>query len=174
MKTKFFEGCQTLDDVKKRYKEQALLHHPDRGGDTATMQELNNEYERIIKSNRFEFKTEEERQENLIYPEIISQLVTLEGIVIEIIFKWVWVSGNTKQHRKRLKEIGLMFAPKKQMWYYRPASWSKDFYRSKPMEMEQIRARYGSEFINQNDYRAKSEPGRDKRKEEEKTLKHAG
>jgi hypothetical protein len=167
MKTLFFSGCETLDDVKKRYKVLALANHPDRGGDTETMQAINLEYEKIIKSGCFEFKTEEEKQENLIYPEVISNLVTLEGIVIEVIFRWIWVSGNTKQHRQALKNFGLKYAPKKQMWYYRPEGWAKVFNRSKPMDMEEIRARYGSEFVNKNDYKNRN------KKEEEKTLKSA-
>jgi hypothetical protein len=165
MKTIFFANCTTLDEVKKRYKELAMKHHPDRGGDTATMQGINLEYEKLIKSGCFEFKTEEEQEENLIYPDIISKLVVLDDIIIEIVFRWIWVSGDTKKHRNQLKEIGLLYAPKKQMWYFRPASWSKVFNRSKPMEMEEIRARYGSEFVNKNDYRNK--------KAEEKTLKPA-
>lgn len=166
MKTQFFYDCTTLDEVKKRYKELALKHHPDRGGDTRTMQLINAEYEKIIKGNRFEFKTEAEREENLIYPEIISQLVTLDGIIIEIIFKWVWVSGNTKQHRKRLKEIGLFYAPQKQMWYYRPASWQKIFNKHKPMDIDEIRMRYGSEYVDSHDYKAKEkeEKGKDQSK----------
>jgi curved DNA-binding protein CbpA len=50
MKTKYFEGCTSLDEVKSRYKELALKHHPDRGGDTKTMQAINLEYESIKKN----------------------------------------------------------------------------------------------------------------------------
>jgi preprotein translocase subunit Sec63 len=50
MKIDFFKNCTSLDEVKKRYKELALKHHPDRGGDTATMQKINAEYESICKT----------------------------------------------------------------------------------------------------------------------------
>lgn len=32
---RFFQDCQTIDEVKKRYKSLAKEHHPDKGGDTA-------------------------------------------------------------------------------------------------------------------------------------------
>jgi hypothetical protein len=145
MKTQFFNGCTTIEEVKKRYKELAVLHHPDKGGDLRTMQELNAEYQRIIKSNQFEFKTEEEREDCLIYPDVINKLILIDGIIIEIIGRWVWVSGNTYAHRAELKEIGLFFAPKKMMWYYRPPHEKSP--NHKPMDIEKIRAKYGSDLI---------------------------
>ena len=49
MNIKYFYNCHTLEEVKRKYKELAMLHHPDRGGNTATMQEINLEYEEIQK-----------------------------------------------------------------------------------------------------------------------------
>lgn len=34
----YFNNCRTLDELKKEYRRLTMLHHPDRGGDTATMQ----------------------------------------------------------------------------------------------------------------------------------------
>lgn len=44
MNARFFNDCRTLDELKKSYRRAAMLHHPDRGGDTRTMQEINDEY----------------------------------------------------------------------------------------------------------------------------------
>jgi hypothetical protein len=145
MDTNFFNGCSTLEEVKKRYRDLAKHFHPDKGGDLVTMQKINAEYDRIINSSRFEFKNEEEKQENFIYKDLINQLITLDGLIIEIIFRWVWVSGNTKTHKEELKKLGFFWSKDKQMWYWRPAGWSKVFHRSKPMAMDEIRARYGSQ-----------------------------
>jgi|SRR3989339_1238837 len=122
MKTQYFSDCRTLDEVKRRYKELAMLHHPDKGGDTATMQEVNAQYENIIRNPIFSFaeQSEEDQQEFIKYPEIINQVMGLHGLIIELIGNWIWLSGNTYFHRARLKEIGFYFAPKKVMWYYRP------------------------------------------------------
>lgn len=46
--TKYFESCKTLDELKKEFRRLALLHHPDVGGDTATMQAINAEFDRLF------------------------------------------------------------------------------------------------------------------------------
>ena len=33
----YFNHCHTLDELKKEYRRLTMKHHPDRGGDTATM-----------------------------------------------------------------------------------------------------------------------------------------
>ena len=45
--SRFFASIRTLDALKKAYRELALLHHPDRGGNTATMQAINAEYDEM-------------------------------------------------------------------------------------------------------------------------------
>lgn len=41
---KWFNTCKTVDEVKATFKKLAMLHHPDRGGNTETMQQINAEY----------------------------------------------------------------------------------------------------------------------------------
>ena len=48
----FFENCRTLDELKSEYRRLARIHHPDVGGDVATMQEINRQYEAAF--NRLE------------------------------------------------------------------------------------------------------------------------
>ena len=31
---KYFTNCKNLDELKKEYRRLAMIHHPDRGGDT--------------------------------------------------------------------------------------------------------------------------------------------
>lgn len=147
MKTHYFSDCRTLEEVKRRYKELAMKHHPDRGGDTATMQDINNEYESVMKNPFFSFseQSEQEQQEFIKYPEIIDQVIGLQGIIIELIGNWIWISGNTYPHKSQLKQIGFYFAPKKVMWYYRPPDY-KSSNRS-PKTIEYIRLKYGSDVI---------------------------
>lgn len=42
---KYFSGVNSLEALKAAYKRLALENHPDRGGDTAVMQEINSEYD---------------------------------------------------------------------------------------------------------------------------------
>lgn len=45
---KYFANCNTLDELKKEFRRLAMIHHPDHGGDTATMQAINGEYEALF------------------------------------------------------------------------------------------------------------------------------
>ncbi|MEI7595594.1 MAG: J domain-containing protein [Bacteroidota bacterium] len=147
MKTHYFSACKSLEEVKRHFKNLAFIHHPDKGGSTERMQEINNEYAEIIKNPHFkcEAQTQEQQEESLRYPEIINQLINLHGIIIELIGDWIWLSGNTYPHRTTLKQIGFFFAPKKIMWYYRPADYKSS--NKTPKSIEEIRNKYGSDVI---------------------------
>lgn len=149
MKTQYFSDCRTLEEVKRRYKELAMQHHPDKGGDTATMQEINNAYESICKNPIFAFaeQSAEDQAEFVKYPEIINNVITLSGIIVELIGNWIWISGNTYPHRAHLKQTGFYFAPKKVMWYYRPPEYKSA--NHKPKSIDDIRRKYGSDIIGQ-------------------------
>lgn len=45
---KYFTNCATLDELKKEFRRLCMKHHPDRGGDTATMAAINAEYEALF------------------------------------------------------------------------------------------------------------------------------
>ncbi len=50
IKTKYFKGCTTLDELSLRYKKLCLIYHPDSGnGDADTYIELKDEYETLKK-----------------------------------------------------------------------------------------------------------------------------
>ena len=62
-------------------------------------------------------------------------------LTIEIVGEWIWVSGDTKPHKDTLKEYGLIWARKKQMWFWRHPD-SRVFSR-RETDMDTIKARYG-------------------------------
>ena len=45
---KWFNHPQTLEELKKQYKQLAVKHHPDKGGNTTDMQEINAKYDRLF------------------------------------------------------------------------------------------------------------------------------
>ena len=45
---KWFNNPETLEDLKKQYKKLVFKHHPDKGGKTADMQEINAEYDALF------------------------------------------------------------------------------------------------------------------------------
>lgn len=150
---KFFEKCTTLDEVKSTYKKLAMQYHPDRGGDTATMQEINKEYAfisaKIASGASF---TAEEREKEMNFSEqyrkVIEQIIYLPNILIEQVGFWIWVTGQTKPVKEELKKAGLFFASKKMAWYYRSEEYKVK--RGGKKSLDEIRSKYGSEVINSN------------------------
>lgn len=48
----WFYECRTFEQGRAKYRKLAQEHHPDRGGDLKTMQDINNQWARFKKSNR--------------------------------------------------------------------------------------------------------------------------
>ena len=143
------DNISTLEELKKEYHRLCLKLHPDVGGSDEAMKVLNAEYEimfeRVKKvhinkdGETYERDTEETPEE---FRELINQLLKLDGIEIEIIGCFVWVSGDTKPHKERLKVLGFRWHRKKCCWYKSPDGyrrWGKGEY-----SMDDIRGMYDS------------------------------
>ena|SRR5579864_5142572 len=120
----YFNSCTTLDEVKKLYKQLAKEHHPDKGGNLEIMQAVNNEYAYawamlIRDGNLSEEETESAILSARAYKEAIDKIINLDGIIIEVVGYWIWVTGNTKQHEDVLRETGFSYSSKKVAWYFR-------------------------------------------------------
>lgn len=147
---RFFNDCTTIEAVKAQYKKLVKEHHPDCGGDTATMQAINTEYAfACAKILNGENLTAEEVNEEIRlseeYRKVIEQIVNLPGIIIEVVGNWIWVTGNTFPVKKELKGAGLFFASKKVAWYYRAEEYKT---KGGKKTLDEIRDKYGSETIN--------------------------
>lgn len=44
----YFRDFNTLEELRKQYKELLKKYHPDNGGDVAIMQEVNAEYDKLL------------------------------------------------------------------------------------------------------------------------------
>lgn len=147
---KYFKDCKTIDEVKALYKKLAKEHHPDRGGDTATMQAVNTEYSyacaHISKAaGATDAEADEAVRISEEYRRVIEQVISLPNIIIELVGHWIWVTGSTYPVRKDLKAAGMFFAPKKGAWYYRSEEYRT---RGGQKSLAEIKAKYGSETIN--------------------------
>jgi hypothetical protein len=147
---RWFNDCQTIEEVKATYKKLAKQYHPDLGGDTATMQEINKEYafasaKAIKGANLSEEETENEILSSEAYRKAIEQIIHLEGITIELVGFWIWVTGNSYPVRATLKGAGFFFAPKKLAWYFRTAEYKVS--KGGKKSLDEIRNKYGSEVL---------------------------
>lgn len=142
---KYFTNVNTLEELKKQYKKLALQYHPDKGGKTEEFQNINNEYENLLKKINIENNVKESEINIDEFREIINKIIFFD-IEIEIIGKWIWLSGNTKQYKEELKKIGFKWASKKVMWYWRK---EENICKSRSkLSIDEIRTKYGSNKVN--------------------------
>ena len=141
---------KTLDDLKKAYRKLAMQHHPDRGGDTATMQQINAEHDYLFErlkaqhnARAAEGKTYHTDEQASDFRRIIEILIKLDGLNIELCGSWLWIGGNTMKHKEALKAAGCQWCSKKKLWSWKPAGKRRHSYRG-TKSMDQIRTKYGS------------------------------
>lgn len=141
----FFKGINKVEDLKAEYKRLCKIHHPDLGGNTATMQAINAEYAKMLISMDLGKSTVE--VESAIM-DIIQATTVYQGLIVELCGNWVWFTGATKQWKDQLKALGCFFSSKKAAWYWRPAEYK---HHGKSMSsLDQVRQKYGSKvFANQ-------------------------
>lgn len=139
---KYFKNIASLEEAKKEYKKLAMANHPDRGGNEDTMKEINNEYELLI--NTLAKGNKEDSAMAMDFKDVLDKIINLD-VTIEILNKWIWVSGNTYPVRTQLKEAGFMWASVKKKWYYRKED-AKCSSRGKK-SYEEIKQKYGATTV---------------------------
>ena len=148
---KYFNNPQTLEELKKQYRELALKHHPDCGGSNEAMKCVNGEYDElfeVLKNVRRNKDGEKYTASNGTtetadqFKNIIDELMKMDGIIIEVIGCFVWVTGNTKPYKTKLKELKFLWHSKKIAWYLKPEDYKN---RSRgDYDLEEIRVMYGT------------------------------
>lgn len=141
--SKYFKDVNTLEGLRKQYRDLLKKYHPDnKDGNTKITQEINAEYDRLFKllKERHENETTDSKESNkktdfnnIKYDftedrkprEVLQQIITFEGINIEIIGCWIWLDGNTYDYKTTLKEIGFKWAREKKKWYFHTEAFRK-------------------------------------------------
>lgn len=154
MKLKYFASCQNIEAAKKLYHKLAIANHPDLGGNIEIMKEINNEFDFIAEKlknihesiNGENYTTEDENTEiPSEFRDMINNLIHLEGVIIELVGRWIWLTGNTYANKDEIKKLNFKYASKKQAWY-----WHKEedaCVNRKKMSLEQIKEKYGCQNI---------------------------
>lgn len=147
---KWFGNPTTLEELKAEYKKLAFSHHPDMGGNTEEMQEINAEYEQLCaklatihKNSQGEYyRTEPDKAESYDeFIDLIDRLIRMKGINVELCGSWLWVTGDTKTHKDELKAMGFRWSQNKLAWYFHHGAYRKF---GKQKTLDEIRAMYGS------------------------------
>ena len=145
-----FAKVTTLEELKAVYKKMAMKYHPDRGGDVEKMKEVNAIYDELFEQfshihknhktgEYYEKKTTETPNE---FKDIIDKLMKMQGIIIEIIGKFIWVSGDDKPHKEELKKMGFRWNGGQKKWMLPPKGYKKR--NKKRYNMDEIRGIFGT------------------------------
>lgn len=138
-------GDITAELVKKAYRRASSKYHPDKGGSVEMMQAVNQAYE-ALKDFSGNLDAGDIDYGDLLN-EALNKIITLQGIEIEVCGAWIWVTGETRQHKDALGKNGAGFwwAKKKKAWYFRPSDW-KSASRGN-WSLDEIREKHGSERV---------------------------
>lgn len=148
----------SLDALKKMYKKLAFELHPDHGGSNEAFKKMQNEYKTLLDYFlKFKFdqgnesdqqkqeKKESYKQQDKDVREKMQQIWHLEGITIEIIGTWLWITGDTYSVKDTLNYYGFKFSGRKKAWYWHSGKYKKK--TRKNHSLKQIRKIYGTEEV---------------------------
>lgn len=141
----YFANLYSVEDIKNHFRQLAMQHHPDRGGDADTMKEINRQYHEALKvchgqqSDGHEYKYKPEVEQELTNK--LLELLKLRGLEIALIGYWIWVSGNTKPNKEALKTAGLCWHSQRKCWYYKPLGWKRT--RRSQSTLDALAQKYG-------------------------------
>lgn len=147
---KWFIGIDTVEELRKRYRNLLKKYHPDNGeGNLEVTQEINVEYDRLFailsQENTSDKRksTYDDKAENEAFKEVLNAIIHINA-EIEIIGSWLWVHGGY-EYRDLLKRVGFRFAPKKKCWCWHYGEYRRHY--SGEITLDEIRMRYGSQTV---------------------------
>lgn len=147
----FFKNVNSLEELKKEYRRLVMLHHPDHGGDTATMQAINAEHDALFEALKAKHNAEHDEDHQTTetpeeFREIIEALLRMDGVEVELCGSWLWIGGNTRAHKDALKAAGCRWSSSKKLWYWRHAEDAHRWHRGRST-IGEIRTKYGSQYF---------------------------
>ena len=138
-----FFGCSSIDEIQLRFDELSKVFKDQ----DEILQILKTEYSTLI-NVLGESKPNEMVKEKTSLSEKIKELqekVKQEGLRLEIVGQWLWLSGATFAVKDALKALDFRYSPDKKSWY-----WRSDENRSsneKPIPLDMIREKYGASVV---------------------------
>lgn len=161
MTADYFSQFKTVEAVKAEYRRLAMIHHPDRGGSTEVMQEINAQYKRALAACDGQ-KTEDEhgKEHTYHYQENVEQsvmdalfkILAIKMVAeIHLIGCWIWIEGETRPVKQELKEIGCLWHPKRGMWYWRSQEQARWKHRYSGGSLGYLAAKYGAKSFRTED-----------------------
>jgi hypothetical protein len=151
----YFLDCSSIEEIKRKFKQLALKHHPDLGGDPEIMKEVNRQYQEALKKGDGQSYTGDDQKEHIykyhdeLEEELAQKMMDLialkmADVEIYLIGLWLWIIGDSKEYKDKLKALGCWWHPKRECWYFKPQQIKSK--RSKG-SLEDLAKKYGIENV---------------------------
>ena len=153
----YFIDCTTIEEIKKKFKTLVLKYHPDlQGGDLEIMKLINLQYQEALKKGDGQkYKGDDEKEHIYKYSDELEEelankmieLLALQMVDVEIhlIGLWLWIIGESKNYKDKLKALGCWWHSTRKCWYFKPQQIKS---RSSRGSFEDLAKKYGIENIN--------------------------
>lgn len=156
--TNYFVNCQDINEIKKTYRNLAMENHPDRGGDTATMQKINEQYHNALNGKHetkftgddgkeYTYWYNQQKEQSII--DKLDELIALnlsDGSEIWLIGFWIWILDTDKElDYDKLKSAKCRWHSKRKCMYWKPAGKRRSRY-NKDASLEDLGHKYGLEI----------------------------
>jgi hypothetical protein len=139
------------------YKELAKKLHPVKGGDPVLWEAITKEFQslnfdkkpvEVAKVERFNIEPTDPKPVPNEVLEAAKFARTLDGCNVEILGRWVWVTGSTLKHWQTLKTKGFFYSQKKNACYYHTKEDSlRGRRRQKELPLEEIEKRHQKQLF---------------------------
>jgi len=153
-------GDITPEIVALAYRRAAMKYHPDRNPAGLVMMKAVNAARDILRDftgtlnhENKDGGTSDATRYGSDLNDAISHLLFCAGLELEICGAWLWVSGNTREHKETIKAFKtescnrFRWHSKKAKWYFSPNDYTGPRRRFRNTSMDDIRTRYGSETV---------------------------
>lgn len=149
----------TLDEGAKMYRELASKHHPDHGGNTSDMQEINNEWDEL-KPTLPRFCTKQAQQGRQQYQQqqdansaakaaqdaeaakMAAELAKCPGLQFDVVGSWIWADTDYR-YTADLERLGFRWSRNRSKYYWHPEGDSSR--RNRRASYEEIYQKYSGQ-----------------------------
>lgn len=144
-----FSNCFDEAAIKTRFLELCKRYHPDLGGSHEAMIALMAAYEERLRGEFRKSMSDDDASDAVAMErevaDKVAEVIGLEGLIVELVGRWIWATGDTWTHRARLKASAFYWAAKKKAWYWHKPEDSVA--RGGKKSLEEIRSKYGSKIL---------------------------
>ena len=145
-----------FNELTKQYKKLLFKFHPDHGGSDGQFINLKNAYKLLAskqtyKGKKFDFESKTIKDVEKKYSEqFIKKLTeildiyhanTAINISVDIVGDWLWIGGDTKAIKDKLKKTKYRFSKNKSMWYWHEGKFQS--YKGRTISYNEIVATHG-------------------------------